>query len=422
MTNTLNVFYEKTKIGELKRDKELTLSFQYSHEWINNPNQFPLSLAMPVQEKPFGNKVTISFFENLLPEGNIRKALADHHKLENPYEFLKKFGQDCAGAILITENDTSPALESNQKSELEINIKNIYNAIEDKQSVAEAISEENPGYLSIAGAQDKFPAIYKNKKFYLPRNGAPTTHIIKVPIFRSGVKESVFNEYYCMQLAKLVGLNVPRTRVLDNGEHALLIVDRYDRTHTKDKDVIRIHQQDFCQAQGITSEMKYESKGGPSLKNNYDLIVKHVDIHKRKDAIYSFIDWLCFNLLIGNNDSHSKNISFILSNHKIQMAPFYDLLCTAIYPKLSQEFSFSIGDRMNFSKISLNQIYLLEESLGVKKKFVVERMLSMKTKLLAQKEDLANKIKIDFPRVKIAHRISKLIQDRCKSIEVQGIH
>lgn len=421
MNDKLNIFYEKIKVGELSRSEELTLSFKYSEKWLNYPKKFQLSLAMPLREEAFGNKITLSFFENLLPEGEARKALENSHKIETPYEFLKEFGQDCAGAILLTERDESPLTDSPKKNEVEVKLDKIYKAIEDKQSVAEVVSEESNGYLSIAGAQDKFPASYKNEKIYIPKDGSPTTHIIKVPIFRSGVKESVFNEYYCMQLANLVGLKVPNTFVIDNGKHPLFIIERYDRKIEKDNKVSRIHQQDFCQAQGIVSEMKYEAKGGPTIRDNYNLIIQNVSVRKRKEAIYSFLDWICFNLLIGNNDSHSKNISFLLNNNKIELAPFYDLLCTAIYPKLKRQFSFRIGDRDDASRIGKNQINMLEEELGLKEGFIVERMLMMKDKLLKEKDELANKIKAEFPRVKIVHRVSDLIDNRCKSLKRQGL-
>src|SRR5690606_345539 len=94
----------------------------------------------------------------------------------------------------------------------------VFSAIEERRSVADVIANMNPGYLSLAGAQDKFAAIYKDGTFLIPTHGAPTTHIVKAPIQHTGIKESVINEYYCMKLAKAVGFNVPKCSVLD-GKH-----------------------------------------------------------------------------------------------------------------------------------------------------------------------------------------------------------
>lgn len=420
MNEILYVFFEDIKVGELVRDRELIYSFKYSTDWLNSGKRFQLSLAMPFQEEAFGNKVTLSFFENLLPEGDVRATLEKNHDLESPFEFLKEFGKDCAGAVYLTE-DESFNIATSESSDFEIDLPKIYEAIEHKQSVAEVISEMDPGYLSLAGAQDKFPANYRNGQFFLPINNAPTTHIIKVPISRSGVKESVFNEYYCMKLAKRVGLNVPNCYVLDGDGHPLFIIERYDRVVSKDQPVHRIHQQDFCQAQGVVSEKKYEAKGGPTLKHNYDLIVKNVGIKKRVSSTYSFLDWICFNLLIGNNDSHSKNISFLLKDNKIELAPYYDLLCTAIYPRLKKQFSFMIGDRDDASRIGKNQLDSLDSTLGVKEGTMCERMVLMKEKLMEHKDLVANEIKDEFSHVKIALRISELIEKRCKSLIKQGV-
>ncbi len=414
----LYVYFEKHLVGKLERDKDLVHSFQYDSTWLDNPSHFQLSTALPLQAESFGNKLTLSFFENLLPEGEIRDILGKNHHIESSFEFLKEFGKDCAGAVIISSSKTSPFVSSKQ-GEVEIDNKKIFKAIEEKRSVAETVSEIGPGYLSLAGAQDKFPAIYRRGKFYLPTHGAPTTHIVKVPIWRRGIKESVYNELYCMKLAKVVGLNVPDCFVFE-GVHPLFVVERYDRKIDKRK-VSRIHQQDFCQGQGFVSEEKYEENGGPSIKDNFEFIKSNVWIKKRVQNSFAFLDWICFNVLIGNNDSHSKNIALLLNGTKTELAPFYDLLCTAIYPKLNRQFSFMIGDRNDSLKIGKKQLELLEKQLGLKHGVMCERMLKMKDKLLEHKDIVAKELKEIHPKMKIAARISTLIGDRCKSLSMQGV-
>ena len=416
----LNVFYEEFKVGELTCDTNLMYSFSYDRSWLKSPKRFQLSLAMPLQEEAFSNRITLSFFENLLPEGEVRKVLGRSYHIESPFEFLQEFGSDCAGAVIISDEEKSPFTEV-KEGEIQIQMEQIYKAIEEKRSVVEVIAELDSGYLSLAGAQDKFPAIYRAGKFYLPIHGAPTTHIVKVPIDRLGVKESVYNEYYCMKLAKAVGLNVPECFVWEEGNQPLFVIERYDRFEDKGGVTHRVHQQDFCQAQGIVSQEKYEAKGGPTIKDNYQLIMENVWIQKRKSHTFLFLDWICFNLLIGNNDSHSKNLSLLLKDGKNKLAPFYDLLCTAIYPQLKRQFSFKVGDRNDASRIGKNQLDQLDELLGLKKGTMVERILLMRNKLIENKDIVVEKIMVAHPKIKIAKRISDLIEDRCKSLERQGI-
>lgn len=415
----LNVFYEELKVGELYWDDQLVYSFKYDDQWLLNAKNFSLSLFMPLQSELFLNKTTLSFFENLLPEGEVRNIIKIASQHEGTYDLLKEFGQDCAGAVIISEHETSP-FRSQDQGRVAIEMSKVYKAIEDHHSVTQVILDMDPGYLSLAGAQDKFPAIYLDGKFYLPLNGGATSHIVKVPIHHNGVVESVYNEYYCMQLAQSIGFNVPNTEVVNKKKYPLFLIERYDRYKVANG-IRRIHQQDFCQAQGFVSENKYESNHGPTLKDNYHLIVKNVAIKNRSKNVYAFLDWICFNLLIGNNDCHSKNISFLLKNSKIELAPFYDLLSTAIYPKLKNEFPFKIGGRNKVAEIGINQFEQLDVEFGLKIGMMCERMQIINAMIMEKKDVLAKEFKKKYPEVKIAGRISKLIADRSKGFKKQGL-
>lgn len=150
--NQLNVFYEDILVGMLKRDSELVYSFNYSKEWLKHPNKFQLSLAMPFQEEEFGNRVTLSYFENLLPEEETRDSLEKKYHVKGTFDFLNIFGKDCEGAIIVTDKSMPPVAKKDSK-EVKIDKKRIYQAIEHKRSVADAIAEIDPGYLSIGGVQ-----------------------------------------------------------------------------------------------------------------------------------------------------------------------------------------------------------------------------------------------------------------------------
>jgi serine/threonine-protein kinase HipA len=376
-------------------------------------------LAMPLSEKSFGNRTTLSFFENLLPEGAIKENIQRHHKISGVFEFLARFGRDCAGAITLTPNaDEIRAIDGEKLVALELD--RIYEALDEKDFVADAIADLNPGYLSLAGAQDKFPAVYREGEFFLPTHGAPTTHIVKAPIQHSGIKESVYNEYYCMELARTVGLAVPKCLVLKD-RHPLFVIERYDRFHDQQGLTHRIHQQDFCQAQGFTSELKYEDQGGPTIKQNYELILETIPVKKRLESLRIYLDWIAFNLLIGNNDSHSKNISLLLWNNSQEIAPLYDLLCTAIYPKLKRAFSFTIGGQADFTRLSRKNFELLNQELGLKPGTFEGRLAELKQKIDSTKDELVERIKEEHPDAKIPERISRLINDRVKSLQLQGL-
>lgn len=415
----LYVFYENQRVGIFSRDENLVSSFTYESQWQLGENSFPLSLAMPLSQQVFNNKITLSFFENLIPEGDVRDALERDHNIHGSFEILEHFGQDCAGAVIITA-DEKFSYKSNSSPMKKIDIEEIYAAISKKKSIAEVVSRMEPGYLSLAGAQDKFAAILIEGNLFLPTHGAPTTHIIKTPILRHGIKESVYNEFYCMELARAIGLHVAPCEILE-GRYPLFITERYDRIKDEQEIVHRLHQQDFCQAQGVVSEGKYEFKGGPSIKNNYELLLNNVIATKRIQALQEFLSWVSFNLLIGNNDSHSKNLSLLLVNNKNELAPFYDLLCTVIYESLHKDFSFRIGDRYTFAKIGLNQFTLLEEELGIKKGTFTQRMKDIRDLILTHKDRVLEQIMDKHPQAKIPKRINALIAKRAKGLCQQGV-
>ena len=404
----LYVFYESDLVGTLSIDEESIYSFQYHKDWIISKSAFPISLALPLQEEKFGNRLTLSFFENLLPEGDIRRQLEQGKRISGSFAFLREFGNDCAGAFSIREQRDFLASKSGLN---ELSYAEIDSALDNKRSIAELLATKELGYLSLAGAQDKFAAIYKSGKLYLPIGNEPSTHIVKTPIWRNTVKESVYNEFYCMKLAKIANLDVPEVQVIEN-RHPLFIVKRFDRK-TKGEGVARIHQQDFCQAQGITSNQKYEHEGGPSLVQNFELIKKHVSVRSRIEAMNSVLRWVSFNILIGNNDSHSKNISFLIDDG-VKLSPFYDLISTEIYSGLKKEFSFLIGGRNRVDKIGKSQFAILNDQLNLKKGVFEEVFINTLDKVEKEYEQLSSNVVKQFSGCKVTKRITALIAKRIK--------
>lgn len=415
---SLNVFFEDKLVGVFSQNDEMIHSFKYAKDWISSDTSFPISISMPLQKVEFGNRVTLAFFENLLPEGNVRAILEKWHHSEGAFNTLSKYGEDCAGALVITSKKNPPKPKTKEEN-LEIKLSEIYDSINENKGSVDLIADKNPGYLSIAGAQDKFPCIFENGKIYLPKSGEPTTHIVKTPITMKGIKESVYNEYFCMTLASKIGLNVPDVHVLD-GVHPLFLVERYDR-RLVGKVMKRIHQQDFCQALGILSSEKYESDGGPSFETDFKLMIDNVTARKRVESTFRLIDWLCFNLLIGNNDSHSKNISFLMVDAKYELSPFYDLISTAIYPTLDARFSFKIGGVSTFTSIGAKAIMSEEKKLGIKEGTLIERMNLIYQAIVNHQDEIIKEMNGEFPKAKIHRRIKELIHTRAKNFRRAGL-
>ncbi|MFW7377504.1 MAG: type II toxin-antitoxin system HipA family toxin [Oligoflexus sp.] len=413
--NPLNIFYENQHVGEFLPDASLHLDFVYDKNWLKNSDAFPISLAMPLDDCIYKYPKPTVFLENLLPEEKIRRSVEQANRLpkDNPYQFLKEFGEDLAGAFTISEYEKPLIKESKL---VPISWDYVGKAVKSGQTLYQSISHDFGAKFSLAGAQDKFCVIYKDDQLFVSQGSDPTTHIAKVNLdFRNS--QTVFNEYFCMTLASKIGLEVPQVTLVSEPE-PILLIKRFDRI--EENGVIkRIHQEDFCQAQSIASGLKYEDRGGPTASQNYSLI-RAFSARPIKD-LEAYLNWIAFNLIIGNNDSHSKNLSFIYRGRKVVLAPFYDLLSTAVYGhRFSSQFAFRIGNTANYDKIRNSDIEQFEASIGVRRgKFI--KNFSRVSRLVEDKlQDVMEQLKELAPSATIGQRIYREIEKRLRHFRGHG--
>ncbi len=406
----LIVSYQDQVVGTLNFDKEERFSFQYDKTWLSFEERFPLSLVLNLEEKVHGHLATKSFFENLLPEGEIKDLLEAHGKssLKSEMGFLQEFGSDCAGAFKVLPEKIKLIKPKISRKELKLEV--VYKYLREKKSLTDVILNREGGKFSLAGAQDKFAVVYEKNKLYLPLDGRPTTHIIKPHVrYFSSTHDSPFNEFFCMRLAKAIGLNVPTVDIIE-GEYPLFIVERFDRIPNP-LGISRIHQQDFCQAQGITSLKKYESDGGPSFRDNYNLI-KNNSVAPIPD-LNQLLKWLIYNLVIGNNDSHSKNLAFLQTKEGLRLSPFYDLLTTSVYKELKeQHFSFVMGGQNEWHKLKRKHFDILSNELHLKSDVIPKLAMKLLSDVEKKLPGLFAGFNERFADVKTANIIEKEIHKR----------
>jgi len=335
---TLNVFFGQIRVGSLSIDSRRLFSFQYSKKWLTSPDAFQISISLPLQENIFSHDKAKSFFSNLLPESAVRELIAKRLGIsdKNDFMLLKRIGGECAGAITILPESEIPESPDQYT----------YRSLSDEQ-LADLIKHiprrpllagQEGIRISLAGAQEKLALFYKDPAFFIPENGAPSNFILKPGM--AHFSSSIANECFCMLLANTMDLNVPPVTIARKETQEVLLIKRYDRI--LDNDVLkRLHQEDFCQAMGLSHELKYQADGGPGLKACFDL-VRAYSANPIKD-IQQLMQWVFFNYLIGNMDGHAKNLSFIYKAKQIRLAPFYDVMCTDIYKDLSQKLAMKIG-------------------------------------------------------------------------------
>ncbi|MGA1825208.1 MAG: type II toxin-antitoxin system HipA family toxin [bacterium] len=368
MKKILNVFWERELIGKIIKERSY-FSFRYAKSWLKKKDSSPISLSLPLQEEPFDSHISQAFFGNLLPESEIREKIAHYFgfSIDNDYALLDAIGMECAGAlVIIPEDKTIP----DEGSYIPITIEELEKMIENQKNRPLLIGREGIR-LSLAGAQDKLPVYMKENKLYLPQGGVASNCIIKPEI--KDFENTVHNEAFCMMLAQRSGLNVPDS-ILQQGDKNFLIVKRYDRKEEGNK-VLRIHQEDFCQALGISYNQKYESEGGPGLSDCFNLL----DNNSVQPALDKkrLLEFVVFNYYIGNADAHAKNISLLYKRDGILLSPFYDLMSTLVYDGLSKKMAMKIGGENRFDWVRKRHWERLAKSIDVKPQYVIDMLVNL---------------------------------------------
>lgn len=407
---TLNVYLNAQAVGRLRLIDKRKLAFQYDEAWLNSSNAVPLSLSLPLQPEAFEDDKARPFFANLLPEAEQRHILAAQLGVSegNDYAILEAIGGECAGAVSLLPEGLYPELGDDHYQPL--SDKALDELI--KQLPKRPMLAGDEGIrLSLAGAQSKLPVFFDGEQISLPRGNAPSSHIIKPQISR--LQHTVENEAFCMQLAAKVDLPVPAATVMQK-DQSLYLVKRYDRLCQADNQTIRLHQEDFCQALAIPPTFKYEKEGGPSLKACFQLI-RDRSITPVADA-RSLLNWAIFNYLIGNADAHGKNLSLMLTANGPQLAPFYDLLCTAVYPDLTAKLAMRIGGEDRPDWVSARHWEKFATEVSISPKLIISILTKMSDQLINESHNL----KVEFIQAHgdcdIIDKIILIIEKRVRKV------
>lgn len=366
----LYVHYQGTCVGRIIPHESGLMSFTYEPEWLSSPASFPISISLPLD----GNYPATAghrFFANLLPEADVRSQIGAALKIspENDFLLLKAVGGDCAGALSI-ETERIAQLAHQPPSYEPISHETLIQFARARQGVFSTVLRKWPVRLSLAGAQDKLPVHVVENEISIPTAGTPSTHILKFPSpYFSNLPE---NESFITMLAEAVQLQVVRIRLLQAGKNRISIIERYDRMIREDG-VRRLQQEDFCQALGIDAKNKYEKEGGPSLKSCAESLRRYASFPIVE--LQKLLNWTLFNWLIGNADAHGKNLSLIYDEGGgIRLAPFYDLVCTRNYRRLSVELAMAMGGGFHPDFIRKSNLQALAIDLGIQSRTVMESL------------------------------------------------
>ena len=396
----LQVFLNSTKAGILLRNGA-QLSFEYDAEYLATHLSLPLSRHLPLKQGAFTDDDTRAFFANLLPEGAIRTQIARQVGVsaENVYGLLEAIGGDCAGAISVWHPDTTSENTGSYRRIQQDVLGKELNALPTHPFLA----GEEGVRLSLAGAQNKLPIFFDGREFFIPEGNFPSSHILKTAILQ--LDNSVVNEAFCMNLAARVGLPVPKSTAVLIGDQLVFMIERYDR-QIENGTITRLHQEDFCQALGIPPEMKYEKEGGPGFKECFRLVEEWSG--EPLLDIQNMLNWSLFNFIIGNADAHGKNVSFLYAEGHARVAPFYDIISTAVYERVNNKFAMKMGGQKDPRYLQGSDLRHFATDIGVDIRTVKSALA-----------DLLKRIEVES--VKLSHEYNELFEKPAILADIRNI-
>lgn len=326
----LNVFLNSRLVGQLVREPSGGVSFAYARDWLEWEHRMPVSLSLPLQENRYSGAPVLAVFDNLLPDSDvIRRRVAERVGAEgvDAFSLLSQIGRDCIGALQFLPDGQEPQPMSELTGE-PVDEEQIGAILSDLDLAPLGIRRENDFRISVAGAQEKTALLRKDGQWIEPTGTTPTTHIIKPQIGRlpngMDLSDSVENEYLCLKLMEAFGLRAANVEMAQFGDKKALVVERFDRRWTSDGRLIRLPQEDCCQALSVVPTQKYQNEGGPGISDIMELLLGSDDPNKDR---YDFFKANVLFWLLGATDGHGKNFSVsLLPGGRFRMTPLYDVL------------------------------------------------------------------------------------------------
>jgi serine/threonine-protein kinase HipA len=404
----LNVYLNARLVGQLKRESSGAIQFQYDQNWLDWEHTFPVSLSLPLREDRYAGERVIAVFDNLLPDNeDIRRRVAARSDADgiDPYSLLAAIGRDCVGALQFLPDSIDPGKAGNVEA-VPISDENIADRLSNLATAPLGIGDDREFRISIAGVQDKTALLRWKGKWHVPHGTTATTHILKPQIGdRDGrdLTHSVENEHLCMRIVAGLGIPVAQTEIRDFAGVRALVVERFDRQWTRNKRLLRVPQEDCCQALSIPPTRKYQSHGGPGMADIFGFL-KGSDDPGYDQLIFlkaQIVFWL-----LAAIDGHAKNFSVVLHpGGGFQLTPLYDVMsaqhlfdCKQIQRR-DMKLAMSVGNNRHYHihEILPRHYYQTADRAGVPESMVALALGQIGDDLPGAVESACASLPADFP-------------------------
>lgn len=416
MTDELITLLGGQIVGRVQPRTGGRLSFVYEESWREAEGAYPLSLSMPLAARAHDHRTVEAFLWGLLPDNEqILERWARKFQVSprNVFALISNVGEDCAGAVQFVTPERLAAIQNGAADHVDwLTTKDIaerLRAVREDHAVWRL--PRDTGQFSLAGAQPKTALLLQNGRWGVPSGRIPTTHILKPPTGQyAGHAE---NEHVCLALARACNLPAAISRVLRFDEEIAIVVDRYDRVPAGNQ-ILRVHQEDMCQALGLMPTRKYQNEGGPGVKEIVDLLRTHSSA--REEDVRTFVYAVAFNWLIAGSDAHAKNYSVLISGEpRVRLAPLYDIASVLPYGDQFDlykiKLAMKVGGEYELRQIGIRQWQKLAHEIRFNADELIARLRDMAKQLpdqIATARDQAHKDGLDEPIIdRLATELAK---------------
>jgi len=421
VSGELIVLLSDREVGHVSQDQRGRLKFIYNDEWREARGAYPLSLSMPIAASEHPHDVIEAFIWGLLPENELvleRWAKKFQVSARSAFALISHVGEDCAGAVQFVRPDRLDAvlnagpgnIDWLDESDITARLKTL------REDHSAWRRPGDTGQFSLAGAQPKTALLQQDGKWGVPSGRIPTTHILKPPT--GALDGHAENEHFCLALARALGLPTASSMVAHFGDEVAFVVERYDR-RIIDRRIVRIHQEDMCQAFGVPPTKKYENEGGPSVSRVVHFLQENSGAPR--EDVQTFIDAIAYNWLVGGTDAHAKNYSILIgAGGRVRLAPLYDLASILPYDEfdlLKVKLAMKLGGKYRFRDISARSWDKLSEELRLNENEVVRRVCEMAGKLPNEAHAIQKTLEQSGVQHPVLHRLTDRLSAHAEKCE-----
>lgn len=335
----------------------------------------------------------------------------------NKFALIEAIGNETAGALTFSPNNEIIT------SFREISNEELSQRITNRENINITLWDYKVR-LSLADVQDKLPlVVLKDNKYGIGEGRIASTHILKFD--KTDEKHLILNEYFCMKLAKLCGLNVAEVEIREFGTQKVLFVERFDREFISNKDgsfeISKKHIIDGCQILNLDVSMKYEAayegvRGNANFKNLFESSILSSNKILTK---LNLLKWTLFNLCINNYDAHAKNISFFINEKGLEIAPLYDLVNIDMYPQFHNNFAMAFGDTFESSNIGAFDMVGFCVHTDIQPRLIKSEFLSIVKNIRKNVGLIRKKIQLKCTNneIEFLEKLEKNILDTCEKYD-----